>query len=249
MTSMRKTLLLGALMASLGISASALAGPPAHAGGPGEQGGPPFGENFNPGGGPPAFAGNGGNRGGDEEEENGAAGGLGNGPPGLCGVEGEGPEGRAGRSHVAHLNFSQRDSEGEPVDDGAWGRMKYVWSGPTFDFVFNGHELPAGEEFEMTYQPESGEGDGAICLGGGTVNDEGDLHIANVIELNGNLPMPEDENDGALLVVVLSADVDCSTDEMLTFLAEDYLFGNALIQYVDTDFEEEEEEEGEESGS
>ncbi len=172
-----------------------------------------------------------------------AAGGVG-GPPGLCGTDSNGPEGRAGASHVAHLNFSQRDEEGEVVEDGAWGRMKYVWSGPTFDFVFNGHGLEPDAEYEMTYQLEPVGENGALCLGAGTVNEDGDLHIKNSIELNGDLPMPADESeDGALLVAVVSEDVDCELDDMVTYMPEDYLFGNALIEYRDTDVEEEEEEE------
>lgn len=252
MNSRLKTLLCAVVAAIFFLPQAALAGPPAHAGGPGgERGGPPFGNgDFNPGGGPPDVANNGnrGNNGGDEEEENAAAGGVG-GPPGLCGTESGGPEGRSGASHVAHLNFSQRDEEGEVVEDGAWGRMKYVWSGPTFDFVFNGHGLEPDAEFEMTYQLEPVGENGALCLGNGIVNEDGDLHIKNSIELNGDLPMPADESEnGALLVAVISEDVDCELDDMVTYMPEDYLFGNALIEYRDTDVEEEEEEEEEEGG-
>lgn len=261
MTSMSRIILSLAIAAAFGVAGAAFAVPPEHAGGPpAERGGPPFGNgDFNPG--PPETAGNGQEEEEEEnenEEENGGPGPQGNGPPGLCGTEGEGPEGQSGRSHVAHLNFSQRDPEtGDPLEDGAWGRMMYFWQGPTFDYVFNGHELPAGVEYELTYQPESeGETSSAICLGGGVVNEDGDLHIAESVELDGDLPMPEDANeDGAMLVVVLAEDVDCESEEMLTFLPEDYLFGNSLAKYVDTDFveeeegEEEEEEEEEEGGS
>lgn len=252
MKSMNRTLLCVAVAATFGLASAAFAGPPAHAGGGERGGGPPFGSgDFNPGGGPPEHAGNGNNQnrgnGGDDEEENAAGGGLG-GPPGLCGTESDGPPGRAGASHIAHLNFSQRDAEGEPVDDGSWGRMKYTWSGPTFDFVFNGHELEPGDEYEMTYQLEPVSENGALCLGSGTVNDEGDLHIKNAIELNSDLPMEGDEStEGALLVAVLSADVNCEADEMNTYLPEDYLFGDVLIEYEDTDLEEEESEEEEET--
>lgn len=250
MHSVNRILTCAVIATMFGLGQAALAGPPDHAGGPGgERGGPPFGGgDFSPGGGPPDHANNGndgsrGNNGDGDEEENDAAGGVG-GPPGLCGIDSSGPEGRSGASHIAHLNFSQRDEEGETVEDGAWGRMKYVWSGPTFDFVFNGHELEPDVEYTMTYQLEPVGENGALCLGTGTVNEEGDLHIKNSIELNGDLPMPADESeDGALLVAVVSEDVDCEMDDMISYLPEDYLFGNALIEYRDTDVEEEDEEE------
>lgn len=246
MNTANKLLLSIAIAAALGVGQAAMAGPPDHAGGPG-NGGPPSSGGDHPGNGPPDFANNGGDDdeadAQEEDEENDAAGGLG-GPPGLCGTDSEGPEGRAGASHIAHLNFSQRDEEGEVVDDGATGRMKYTWSGPTFDYVFNGHELEPGDEFTMTYQLEPVGESGAICLGSGTVNDEGDLHIKNSIELNSDLPMADDESeDGALLVAVVSEDVDCELDSMDAYIPEDYLFGNALVEYRDTDLEDEEEDE------
>lgn len=254
MHSITRSLIAAAIVAAFGLAGTAAAGPPAHAGGPGERGGPPFGDEFSPGGGPPDFANNG--NGGEEEENEEESGNGhpgrgpdGNGPPGQCRTDGEGPDGQAGRSHVAHLNFSQRDPEtGDPVDDGAWGRMMYFWQGPTFDFVFNGHELPAGVEYELTYQPESEGGtSSAVCLGGGIVNEDGDLHIAESVELDGDLPVPEDASEeGAMLAVVLSEDVDCESEEMLAFMPEDYLFGNSLVKYIDTDFEEEEDEEEDE---
>jgi hypothetical protein len=247
MKSANKILLNIAIAAALGLGQAALAGPPDHAGSP-EDRGSPFSSDDNPGtgNGPPDFANNGGDDEADvqqEDEENDAAGGLG-GPPGLCGTESEGPEGRAGASHIAHLGFSQRDDEGEVVEDGATGRMKYTWSGPTFDYVFNGHELEPGDEFTMTYQLEPVGESGAICLGSGTVNDEGDLHIKNSIELNSDLPMADDESeDGALLVAVVSEDVNCEEDTMDAYIPVDYLFGDTLVEYRDTDLEEEEEEE------
>lgn len=230
--------------AMLLFAGGAMAGPPDFAGQgggpPSARGGdgPPFGHGSddNPGGGLEPRQQQGDDDDGDGNANRGRAG---NGPPGLCGVDGEGPSGRAGRSHIAHLNFFQRDPDtGERVDDGPWGRMKYVWAGPLFDFVFNAHELEPGDEHTMTYQPEPTPSPGVICLGNGVVNDEGDLHIANAIELNGDLPAPFDESEeGALLVLVLSDDVNCDDGEMNTFIAEDYLFGDALIEYVDTDFE------------
>lgn len=234
------------LTALLAFAGSASADPPDFVG---ERGG---GSRFDSGNGPPFGNGNGrGPRRGEqdeeeEEEENDhpGRGPDGNGPPGLCRGDDEGPEGQAGRSHIAHLNFFPRDPEtGDRIEDGPWGRMMYTWKGPEFRFVFNAHELEPEGEWTLTYQPEPTPSPGVVCLGNGVVNDEGDLHIKNSVELNGNLPMPDDESEeGALLVLVNSADVDCELGEMLSFLPEEYLFGDALIKYVDTDLEEEEEE-------
>lgn len=250
MHSVNRILMCVVIATVLGIGHAAVAGPPENAGGPGgERGGPPFGdEDSNPGGGPPDFANNG-NNSGDDQEENAAAGNLG-GPPGLCGTDSDGPEGRAGASQIAHVSLSQRDEDGELVDDGGWGRMKYVWSGPTFDFVFNAHELEPGDEYVLTYQVEPVGENGVLCLGSGTVNEDGDLHIRNSVELNADLPLSEDESDdGALLVAVRAEDVDCETDSMTNFEPEDYLFTDTLIEYRDTDMEDDEEEEEEEEES
>ena len=231
MLNLEKGILACAIALAMG-SATAYAAPGQH-GGPGDhRGRPDFSGEFMPGGDH-----RGGNNGGDQSDEPDQGENQGNGPPGLCGVGGSGPPGRAGRSHIAHLNFSQQDPDtGEILKDGSWARMKYSWAAPTFNFVLNGHELPPDGEYTLTYQPQPVPSPGVVCLGDGVVNEEGDLHIAGDVELNGDLPMPEDETeDGALLAVVISGDVDCDAGEMLTYMPADYLFGNAFIQYMDTD--------------
>lgn len=234
MSQIKSSILVAAIALAMGVT-TAHAVPGEHGGAGDHRGGPDFAGDFMPGGDH-----RGGNHGGHQAEnpdQGDNQGSHDNGPPGLCGVDGSGPPGRAGRSNIAHLNFSQQDPDtGEILEDGSWARMKYSWAAPTFNFVLNGHELPVGGEYTLTYQPQPTPSPGVICLGDGVVNDEGDLHIANDVELNGDLPMPEDETeDGALLAVVVSGDVDCEAGEMLTFMPVDYLFGNAFIQYVDTD--------------
>lgn len=115
------------------------------------------------------------------------------------------------------------------VEGGAWGKMKYNLSGPTFDFVFNGHGLPVAQDFTLIYYPDKhDQADPAsdeewprediICLGHGTVNGGGNIHIAGSVP-TGNLPKTVDSGDcnydwaGAKIWLVLSGDVSCDPPE------------------------------------
>ena len=81
----------------------------------------------------------------------------------------KGPDGQSGKSNVGHVylyekvpseaTVSEGNCEGwlspwEIAEGGAWGKMKYNLSGPTFDFVFNGHGLPVGQVFTLIYYPD-----------------------------------------------------------------------------------------------
>lgn len=168
-------------------------------------------------------------------------------PPGACVVSNGGPDGRAGKSHVAHVNYSMVDSAtGDFIDDetSPWARMTYFWSGAAFDFVFNAHNFtPVAEpdglpDYVLTYQPEPMPSAGVMCLGDGEVNDEGDIHIANSVELDSNLPAEEDTaEEGASLVLVVAGDVDCDTGEMTVWEPENYLFTTSSVVYEDTNLE------------
>jgi hypothetical protein len=222
-------------------------GPPGHVGPPdnGEPGNPPFG--FVPPGRDPGFVPPGQDRDDDDDEDgnddgNDDNGGNRNGIPPFCSRDGarSGPDGQAGLSSIAHLNFSQQDPEtGDPLEDGAWGRMMYRWISPVFDYVFNGHELPPGEEYTLTYQPQPLPSEGVICLGDGTVNPGGDLHIQDAFDLATDLPAAYDENeDEAILALVLSSDVDCEAGTMTEWQPEDYLFGDETMFYVNPDLDD-----------
>lgn len=229
------------LLSLLFACGSVLAQPgPPFGGMPGEPGPPPFaGPPENPGP-PPGIAPGDGE---DEEDgdENGDENGEDNsGPPDFCSADGlprgDGPDGQAGLSSIAHLDFSLRDLEDEPLDEGAWGRMTYRWIAPIFDYIFNGHELPIGGEYTLTYQPQPLPSPGVICLGAGTVNDEGDLHLENAFDLDTDLPTEADANeDGAVIALVVSADVDCDLGDMINWTPENYLFGDEGMFYVDSD--------------
>lgn len=161
-----------------------------------------------------------------------------------------GPSGRRGMSSIARLTFTPRDPEtGEPVEDreeGSWGLLIYRWIAPEFDFVFSGKELEPDSDWTLTYQPqdegaEEGEfvvrgADGIICLGGGIVNEDGDLNFQDSVDIETDLPADGDANeDEAVLALVDSDDVDCESGEMLAWNPDAYLFGTQGMFYVRAD--------------
>ena len=159
----------------------------------------------------------------------------------------KGKTGQAGKSNIAHLYLYQKTSDESDdwpiVEDGAWGKMKYNISGPEFDFVFNGHGLVPGDDYTLIYYPDPWPGEGLICLGSGTVNDEGNIHIAASVD-TGNLPIETDENDGAKIFLVLTDDVDCDNNVMAGWTGacdgnhegtNIYLFEDEQITFDDTD--------------
>jgi len=171
-------------------------------------------------------------------------------PQGTCdasdstdGLDLQGPEGQSGASHVAHTDFGMIDPEtGEPIASPSSARMMYFWYGSTFDFVLNAHQLPAGSEWTLTYQPEPLPSSGVVCLGAATVNGGGQLHLAGSVELDSNLPPeldptgdPATQPEDALLALVLSDDVDCDGGTMTNFESDVYLWTSARVRYIDTD--------------
>ena len=149
-------------------------------------------------------------------------------------LSGKGPNGQAGNSNIAHLYLYEKsgDPDWEIVNKGAWGKMQYNLSGEEFEFVFNGHGLEAGENYTLIYYPDSWPGNGLICLGSGTANKGGNVHIAESCDID-FLPVVLDDNFpvGAKIWLVLSADVDCDEHNMLGWNPTEYLFEDALIQF------------------
>ena len=161
----------------------------------------------------------------------------------IDGLDLQGPEGQSGASHVAHTDFGMIDpATGEAVASASSATMMYFWYGPTFDFVLNAHQLPAGSQWTLTYQPEPLPSSGVMCLGNATVNGGGQLHLANSLELTSNLPPaldptadPSTQPPDALLALVPSADVDCTGGTMTNFEPNAYLWSNPRVRFIDTD--------------
>ncbi len=160
----------------------------------------------------------------------------------------KGPSGQAGKSNIGHLYLYEKsgDPDWEIVEGGMWGKMKYNLSGPTFDFVFNGHGLPVGQEFSLIYYPDPWPGNGLIILGSGVVmgiGDDngvgGDIHIKGSID-KGSLPAQEDDNydDGAKIWLVPSENVDGESGVMTGWSPGANLYEAALIKYEKTEEDE-----------
>lgn len=165
--------------------------------------------------------------------------------PGYCAGDGApiGPGGQAGLSSIAHLNFSATDDEDGESDNDGWGRLTYRWIAPVFDYVFNGHELEPDVAFTLTYQPQPMPGDGVICLGQATVNPGGNLHMQDAFDIGTDLPAAWDENENeAVLALVLTDDVDCDNGQMLNWQPEAYLFGEEMMFYVHSDLQDDDDE-------
>lgn len=147
---------------------------------------------------------------------------------------------QAGQSNTAHLYLFEKDPDSwDIVKRGAWGKMRFNFSGPVFSFVFNGHKLQPGENYTLIYYPDKTGNPwprtDIIFLGNGTANKGGNVHIADSLELNTDLPSTVDINDGAKIWLVLSTDLDFETNTMFGWNPTEYLFEHNLITYDDTD--------------
>ena len=151
-----------------------------------------------------------------------------------------GKNGQAGTSNVAHLYLYEKNVLGDwsIVEGGAWGKMKYNLSAPTFDFVFNGHNLNPDTDYSLIYYADGWPGNhpGAL-LASGTSNDGGDIHLAGPNELNIDLPDPADANypGGAKIWLVLSSNYNAATNSLTAWNPTQWLFESELINYDDTD--------------
>jgi len=159
----------------------------------------------------------------------------------LCLIAGavlaHGPCGQVPKPNVAHLYLYEKNpSTWEIIQGGAWGEMQYISAGPTFDFVFDGKKLNPGKNYSLIYYPDPWPGTGLICLAAGTANRRGNIHVADSVELNSDLPIAADQNSpaGAKIWLVLSRDVDCEAQQMIGWNPTEYLFENNLIKYEDT---------------
>jgi hypothetical protein len=166
-----------------------------------------------------------------------------------------GHNGQSGKSNMGHLYLYEKMPNSDAdrtdpwliVEGGMWGKMLYNLSGPTFDFVFNGHGLPVGQCFELIYYPDPWPGTGLICLGSGTVNEDGNVHIKESVDTAGDLPIESDLNAdddtavgysyrGAKIFLVPCNDVNCTSQEMIGWTGDDAnLYEDDLITFDDTD--------------
>ena len=115
-----------------------------------------------------------------------------------------------------HLSLFEKDPLTWEIVDGAWGHIMYKDVGDKF--VFNGHQLPVGEEYTLlTY----GGWTNVTCLGDNVVNSEGNIHISNVLEA------PLMSNEAYIPVkiwLVPASDVNCEAGSMTAWNPTSILF-------------------------
>lgn len=146
--------------------------------------------------------------------------------------------GPAGKSNIAHLYLYEKNpSDWKIVSGGAWGKMTYNQSGPTFDYVFNGHGLQSNKSYSLIYygDPWPGNNPGAL-IASGVSNSDGNIHLGGSIDLGMDLPAPADANYpiGAKIWLVTSADYDAGSTKMIAWNPTQYLFEHNLITFDDT---------------
>jgi len=152
-----------------------------------------------------------------------------------------------------HLYLYEKEPTGDwlTVEGGAWGKMVYTPVGKTFRFNFEGHGLEPGTDYTLLYYPDPWPGTGLVCLGTGTANQGGQIHISERVNTN-DIPTEDDANEeGGKIWLVLSSDVDCEGAQMIGWNPTEYLFEYNLITFDNTDYtapteETEESEETEE---
>jgi hypothetical protein len=152
-----------------------------------------------------------------------------------------GPDGQSGASNMGHLYLYQKDpATRQIVQDGAWGKLKYNLTGPTFDFLFNGNELRPGTGYTLVYFKEvRGQSTPEVwCLGSAVADENGNIHIKGSVDCCRTLPQNDDQNYdppitcGAKIRLLLSDDVYCDTHLLSeNWQPSECLFENNLITY------------------
>lgn len=118
--------------------------------------------------------------------------------------------------------------------------MTYFWIGTSFDYVLNAHQLEANSEWTLLARAAD---DSAICLGDGSANPGGELHLAASIDLESHLPDGLDpfaptavgaDPVGATLELVPSDSVDCEAGTT-TADADTVLTSETDVRFVDVE--------------
>ena len=111
-----------------------------------------------------------------------------------------------------------------------WCMGKPTFNAESGKFVFNGHGLNPGENYALIYYGKldeegsiihNNEWPWATCIGQGTANDDGDVHI------KGQFPFFDEfigDKVPEKIWLVLSSDVDCENGKMTSWNPTEYLF-------------------------
>lgn len=134
---------------------------------------------------------------------------------------------------VLRLENKDPDTWAPIIEDGStYGILTYDCKAQKFNYTFEGYGLQ-DVEYDLIYyaDPWPGNNPGAL-IGSGTASG-GRLSLSGGVELDTDLPDPNDWNypDGAKIWLVTSSDYDGS--KMTAWNPEDYLFEMRLINYND----------------
>ncbi|MFC1947725.1 hypothetical protein ACFLXY_07395 [Chloroflexota bacterium] len=164
-----------------------------------------------------------------------------------------GKSGLKGNSNVGHVYLYEKVPSGDwpIVEDGAWGKFNYKLTGEyeatMVSGVFNGKELEVGANYTLIYYIEPADdpweeigttgiyGTEVVVLGTGTVNDEGNVHIAGTAEIGepDEQPVTGDYVDQMGDKIWLVKTDDITTIDDTTYITgwnpNEYLFESALI--------------------
>jgi len=113
----------------------------------------------------------------------------------IIAVKPAGPAAYNGWEKGKSLELYEKDTDWNIVEKGANGKLSYG-----DDFVFNGHGLASETEYTLIRYNDPWPGKPIVCLGEGTTNKGGNIHLAGEM-LDG----------GSKVWLVLSNDVDCET--------------------------------------
>jgi hypothetical protein len=135
------------------------------------------------------------------------------------------------------------DASWAAIIDGTYAIVAYdAQAGPDFDWSLEGYGLQNNTEYELIYYadpwPGNGDGAGGALIGSGTTNGFGRLSIAATsTDLGMDMPNVHDWNDpdGAKLWLVPATDYDQTTNSMVAWNCDDYLYEMKLISHDDTD--------------
>lgn len=149
---------------------------------------------------------------------------------------------------MSTLLLYKKDANWVILEPGARGKLIFNPKSPNFDFFFYGCELKPSDGQDIYYSLiyYADQEDPFINWGGdnpgefiasGSTDPCGNIYLSGSVDLNMDLPHPNDENyqDGAKIWLVPSLDYDEEHTKLTAWNPTDYLFENNLITYDDTD--------------
>lgn len=140
----------------------------------------------------------------------------------------------AGKSNAELYLYEKDPTTWQIVEDGARGKLRYNLAGEEFEYGFNGHGLEAYTDYSLIYYPEPQTTWpwGVTVIDRGTTNNGGNINLAGSVELNMDLPDPNNPQKGAKIWLVLTDDINGG--KLTGWNPTEYLFENNLIFYDDT---------------